>query len=153
MRDYSKLKARAELDEMCNERFTNIAPSDLIELIDDLLCPACKGSGEGWMLSDSGPDAHHIQVDCQECNGRGTLFGAYESMKSQLNILGDRYVASGGELFFMRIERDQLKAENEALRKDAERYRWLEKASDYDREFAMAHAEIGPYLDEVMSKN
>lgn len=33
MTDYSKFKAQAEVDERCNERFTEISPSDLLELI------------------------------------------------------------------------------------------------------------------------
>lgn len=72
------------------------------------VCPACKGSGEGWILYDASPDAHNIQVDCQECNGRGSLLGAYESMKTQLNSLSDRYVKADGELFFMRLNNDRL---------------------------------------------
>lgn len=45
-------------------------------------------------------------------SGDGRLFvhGDYDSIKAAQAIV---------------IERDQLKAENEALRKDAERYRWL----------------------------
>lgn len=34
-----------------------------------------------------------------------------------------------------KADRDQLKAENEALRKDAERYRWLRQASATDGEY------------------
>lgn len=85
---------------------------------DEQLCPACKGSGEGWVLSDGGPDAHHIQVDCPECFGPGTMRSAYEAMKIQRDSHIERTNKAGGELFFMRIE-------NESLRKDAERYRWL----------------------------
>lgn len=85
--------------------------------IDDL-CPVCKGSGEGWMLSDNGPDAHNIQVDCQECNGRGSLIGAYESMKAQLSSMNERYTKAGGDLFFVGIERDNLRSEVERLTSD-----------------------------------
>lgn len=85
--------------------------------IDDL-CPACKGSGEGWMLSDNGPDAHNIQVDCQECNGRGSLIGAYESIKTQLASMNERYTKAGGDLFFVGIERDNLRSEVERLTAD-----------------------------------
>lgn len=46
-------------------------------------------------------------------------------------------------------ERDQLKAENAELRRDAERYRWLRKCSHFDmpqhRVFCGAY---GPALDE-----
>lgn len=81
-------------------------------------CPCCNGSGEGWILSDASPDADNIQVDCQECNGRGSLLGAYESMKTQLHSLGERYVKAGGDLFFMRSKNEQLTA---ALKFYAER--------------------------------
>ncbi|MCY1422716.1 hypothetical protein D9M71_384090 [compost metagenome] len=40
-------------------------------------------------------------------------------------ILGDR-------LAKVVAERDTLKAENEALRKDADRYRWLRKTEDWE---------------------
>lgn len=85
--------------------------------IDDL-CPICKGSGEGWMLSDNGPDAHNIQVDCQDCNGRGSLIGAYESMKTQLASMNERYTKAGGDLFFIGIERDNLRSEVQCLTAD-----------------------------------
>lgn len=85
--------------------------------IDDL-CPVCKGSGDGWMLSDNGPDAHNIQVDCQECNGRGSLIGAYESMKAQLGSMNERYTKAGSDLFFVGIERDNLRSEVERLTSD-----------------------------------
>lgn len=39
------------------------------------------------------------------------------------------------QLLDVQSERDQLKAENEALRKDAERYRWLRQASATDGEY------------------
>lgn len=93
-----------------------------IERLDsESLCPACKSSGEGWVMSDSGPDAHHIQVDCPECFGPGTMVGAYKAMKIQRDSQIERTTKAGGELFFMRIEFEKLKAENESLRKDAER--------------------------------
>ena len=46
-----------------------------------------------------------------------------------------------------RKERDQLKAKIEALRKDAERYRWLRSGSDYE---VALHE--GPELDKVIDR-
>lgn len=52
-------------------------------------------------------------------------------------------------------ERDQLKAENEALRKDAERYRWLKrqrsKAWKDAAEIPMNHTDS--HIDDAMSKD
>ncbi|QLL11752.1 hypothetical protein [Pseudomonas chlororaphis] len=54
------------------------------------------------------------------------------------------------ELF---IERDQLKAENEALRKDAKRYRWLrDSPDDLDLSSADNMEEIDALIDAAMSK-
>ena len=104
--------------------------AEIDQLKSDSLCPACEGSGEGWVRSDNGPDAHNIQVDCSECFGPGTMLGAYQAMKIQRDSQIERTVKAGGDLLFMRSERDQLKAEVEALRKDAERYRWLRDKSE-----------------------
>ena len=121
-------------DEQCaNADFIAAAnPTAVLALIaevDELkigsLCPACEGSGEGWVSSDNGPDAHNIQVDCPECFGPGTMLGAYQAMKIQRDSQIERTLNAGGDLLFMRAERDQLKADVEALRKDAGRYRWL----------------------------
>lgn len=94
-----------------------------VEPDEDLICPVCEGSGEGWTMSDSSPDAHMIQVDCGECSGSGSLHGAYQTVKTQRDYLANRLSEAGGQALFMRSEIDKLKAENEALRKYAERYR------------------------------
>lgn len=132
MNDYSELKRLAEAAKndcgdyvALNDYGMAVPPAVVIGLIDDLLCPACKGSGEGWVLSDGGPDAHHIQVDCPECFGPGTMLGAYQAMKIQRDSQIERTTQAGGELFFMRIELERIKADNEQLSKDADRYRWL----------------------------
>lgn len=93
--------------------------AEIDQLKSDSLCPACEGSGEGWVRSDNGPDAHNIQVDCPECFGPGTMLGAYQAMKIQRDSQIERTVKAGGDLLFMRSERDQLKAEVEALRNPA----------------------------------
>lgn len=140
MTDYSELKRLAEAlirhasDSYylpCTIAYERAAsPAAVLALISeveslksDSLCPACEGSGEGWVRSDNGPDAHNIQVDCPECFGPGTMLGAYQAMKIQRDSHIERTVKAGGDLLFMRVERDQLKAEVEVLRKDADRYR------------------------------
>jgi len=53
-------------------------------------------------------------------------------------------------LFKLEQERDQLKADNEALRKDAERYRWFRNHS-----LQIVHASTGPWvhdLDKVLDE-
>lgn len=49
-------------------------------------------------------------------------------------------------------ERDQLKAENEALRKDAERYRWLRRYTVKSLPVAGALDSLDSQIDAVMAK-
>jgi hypothetical protein len=79
------------------------------------VCHDCAGQGEIY----SGRHSHHgynqppepVMHVCGTCDGDGIL-GSLEDFES------------------LAAEHDQLKAENEALRKDAKRYRWvLENAS------------------------
>lgn len=130
MIDYSELKrlAEAALNDngdyvALNDYGMAVPPAVVLDLIaeveelkSDSLCPACEGSGEGWVRSDNGPDAHNIQVDCPECFGPGTMLGAYQAMKIQRDSQIERTVKAGGDLLFMRSERDQLKSEVEQLR-------------------------------------
>lgn len=92
---------------------------------EDLLCPVCEGSGEGWTISDSSPDAHMIQVDCGECSGSGSLHGAYQTVKTQRDSLATRLSEAGGQSLLLRSEIESLKAERDSLLRDAERYRWI----------------------------
>lgn len=53
------------------------------------------------------------------------------------------------------LERDQLKVENEVLRKDAERYRWLRDGAGYcdTRDIpGMAPARMDAFIDTAMAK-
>jgi len=65
-------------------------------------CPECKGSGEGMRLSDSGPDAHEIECDCQVCGGAGTLIAAYEVASKGWQKEHEDNIAGMGERMFMR---------------------------------------------------
>ncbi|WP_139121043.1 hypothetical protein [Pseudomonas mosselii] len=96
-----------------------------VEPDEDLVCPVCEGSGEGWTMSDSSPDAHMIQVDCGECSGSGSLHGAYQAVKAQRDSLSTRLSDAGGKMLFMRSELESIKAERDSLLRDAERYRWM----------------------------
>jgi len=48
------------------------------------LCPYCNGSGESTQLSDNGPDAYEMPVNCPHCDGQQTLIAAYTNIVSAL---------------------------------------------------------------------
>lgn len=83
-----------------------------VETLESYLCtcPDCGGEGEIFTGSYSyfgHMDPPEPNMDkCVECDGKG-LIGTPQNLHTVIT------------------ERDQLKAEVEALRKDAERYRWL----------------------------
>ncbi|MGJ7474503.1 hypothetical protein ACSFEV_12030 [Pseudomonas fulva] len=85
-----------------------------VEPDEDLICPVCDGSGEGWTMSDSSPDAHMIQVDCGECSGSGSLHGAYQTVKAQRDSLATRLSDAGGQMLLMRTELESFKKELES---------------------------------------
>jgi len=63
--------------------------------------------------------------------------------------------ARGRLMLGVEIERDQLKAENETLLKDAQRYRWLRDGAGYcdTRDIpGMAPARMDEFIDEAMRK-
>lgn len=47
-------------------------------------CPRCNGSGEETVLSDNGPDAYEQTINCQHCDGHGTLYRAYTEVVREL---------------------------------------------------------------------
>lgn len=100
------------------EFFLACTPAAVLELIDEnkrikarlCVCRDCGGQGEVYS-GHSTYQGHYqppepVMVVCGTCGGDGVL-GPVEDFEA------------------LAAERDQLKAENEALRKDAERYRWL----------------------------
>ena len=129
MKDYSELKMLADaailgsLEEGDNFRI-KCRPSVIRGLFDDIerlgsrlcMCRDCGGQGEVY----SGHSTHQgynqppePDMDvCGTCGGDGVL-GPVEDFEA------------------ITTERDQLKAEAEVLRKDAERYRWL-RDNDFD---------------------
>lgn len=46
----------------------------------DDICPACDGSGGSSYMSGAGPDAYEVSCDCPHCNGKGTLYSAYQGV-------------------------------------------------------------------------
>jgi hypothetical protein len=57
-------------------------------------------------------------------------------------------------VYALKTERDQLKAENEALRKDAERYRWLRQDDvvQYEISTKCSEEKMDAAIDAAMSK-
>ena len=43
-------------------------------------CPRCDGSGEEEGTEGQGPDAYTVTINCQHCDGAGTLFRAYRGV-------------------------------------------------------------------------
>lgn len=87
------------------------------------VCRDCAGQGEVYSGHDSyqgynQPPEPDMDV-CGACGGDGVL-GPLEDFES------------------LAAERDQLKAENEALRKDAERYQWLRDKSEAVHQFYLS---------------
>lgn len=97
------------------------------------MCRDCAGQGEVYSGTDSyqghnQPPEPDMDV-CGTCGGDGVL-GPLEDFEA------------------LAAERDQLKAENEALRKDAERYRWTCVEGNWvARMFGKWRAHIGEYGD------
>lgn len=135
---------RGEQDEAF---FLACTPAAVLKLVADIktlgsylcTCPSCGGEGEIF----SGGYSYFGHIDppepnmdkCVECDGKG-LIGTPQDLHTVI------------------AERDQLKAENEALRKDAERYRWFR-----DNSLQIVHASqhcfvhrLDKAIDEAMSR-
>lgn len=104
-------------------------------LVDQLcICPACHGQGEifAGTWSDQGqwqpPDPDMDK--CGECDGDG-------------------FIGTAEDLATVTAERDQLKAENETLRKDAARYQWMSTEGNWVARFhGKWRAHVGEYGDK-----
>ena len=131
MKDYSELKMLADaailgsLEEGDNFRI-KCRPSVIRGLFDDIerlgsrlcMCRDCGGQGEVYSGHSTNqgynqPPEPDMDV-CGTCGGDGVL-GPVEDFEA------------------ITTERDQLKAEAEVLRKDAERYRWLRDSSNFGK--------------------
>lgn len=102
-------------------------------------CPACNGSGEEIHVSYHGPDSFERLGHCTVCNGDGrtsaALAVASERLVSETAHRGDLQAKVWG----LQAEIDKLKAENEALRKDAERYRFVRNPIGTSSSLAIWH--------------
>lgn len=95
-----------------------------------------------------------------------TLLVEIERLEELASSDRDRVMAVIGQYANIEAERDQLKAENEALRKDAERYRWLrlgmgkaivvvpdnDRSCDCELFEVLLESEVDQSVDAAMSK-
>lgn len=63
-------------------------------------CPRCNGHGHDVEMSDSGPDAYEVMVNCRHCDGEGTLYAAYTGVVRELAKKHQAYLKACGELYF-----------------------------------------------------
>ena len=109
---------------------------------------------DGWELfccqcfaSESSGSWDHVVVGsfCTNCCGNGTAFPlpkvAIESIRNQASWVGKRY--------YPHKEDTDLRAEVEALKRDAERYRWLSRkhANPVEKDWYVYGA-TGPFLSD-----
>lgn len=73
----------------------------ILEAIDKLkLCPRCDANGYIEVMSDGGPDAYEVQVDCPHCNGQQTLAAAYDGVLKLLKREEEKYREAAAVVFF-----------------------------------------------------
>ncbi|MGF6963017.1 hypothetical protein OKW43_000022 [Paraburkholderia sp. WC7.3g] len=65
----------------------------------DAWCPRCQGSGEENVMSDNGPDAYEQTINCQHCDGRGTLYHAYFGVERSLEESRKAHLEACGKLW------------------------------------------------------
>ena len=83
------------------------------------------------------------------CHTVMDLIAEIDSLKSRLEMESAELAWSDSDGRAIQAERDHLKADNEALRKDAERYRWLMKKGLHTEIYANSSAVApgrGPYI-------
>lgn len=85
---------------------------------------------------------------CWSCGDTGDVHDITGEWRGECNCLA-------AQLINANRERDQLKAENEALRKDAERYRWITENADVDcrgHEMGREYGSLDECIDAAMAK-
>lgn len=78
------------------------------------------------------------------------LIAENETLKAQFDECARLFVDATEQACKAQRERDQLKTENEALRKDADRYQWLRDEADFSDFEALCHTAIdewAAYID------
>lgn len=81
----------------------------------DAPCPRCDGSGEITVMSDGGPDAYEVPMNCDHCSGTGGLADAYAQVAKRLEETDTKYTQLYGKVYFNRTDADLLRQAVEAL--------------------------------------
>jgi len=68
----------------------------------DLPCPRCNGSGFELEWSDASPDAHQVEVNCDHCDGAGSLGAAYTHLSQMLKRERERSKKHTDELYWLK---------------------------------------------------
>lgn len=94
--------------------------------MDGAACPRCLGSGSIPAMSNGGPDAHEIDVDCDHCGGTGSARDAYLK-------LAEFYRKASSELTQLRYYRwfnEQEKAKQAEKLEAAQQHAYAEGRKD-----------------------
>lgn len=149
---------------------------DQLKALAEAAIRSCEDSGQRWPQDDDwfAPDDDGEELEFVKAANPATILALLDEIDG-LNAQHGRDSAELRRLCSMRDlarkQRDQLKAENEALRKDAERYRWLrdpdnqcavEDDSDYymppmvcgyvEHEDILTHEALDTAIDAAMAK-
>ena len=68
----------------------------------NLPCPRCSGSGFELQWSDASPDAHQVEVNCDHCDGAGSLGAAYTHLSQMLKRERERSKKHTDELHWLK---------------------------------------------------
>jgi len=101
------------------------------ELIERL---RARKAATAWTIGAHGrehPTHYAPDPDCQDAAT------ALEQQAAEIERLTDELNAMCSNFDNMRLAKNDVRAENEALRKDAERYRWLRTAGAWESEIGM----------------
>ncbi len=116
------------------KRFEDIAifmheltPAVVVGLFEEIERLATSRSKKELELEQELEVWHHGPF-CWTCGDTGDVHDITGEWRGECDCLS-------AQLINANRERDQLKAENEALRKDAERYRWLRRGENYAHQY------------------
>jgi regulator of replication initiation timing len=136
MSDYSELKRLAEAIESC----TSIPEAD-----ESAWMRRATGRAVGELLEE----LEKFKDEVPKWTEREIkLIAENEKLKADLREVKDAKLGLSWAIGEIMGERDQLKVENESLRKDAERYRWTSIEGNWvARMFGKWRAHVGVYGD------
>ncbi|WP_052107383.1 hypothetical protein [Pseudomonas chlororaphis] len=126
MTDYSELQTRCQRGEASLAGANNLLAE----------CHAALGR----MIAENARIKARLCV-CRDCGGQGEIYSGHSSYQGHnqppepdMDVCGtcggDGVLGPLEDFEALAAERDQLKAENEALRKDAERFAYIERDAD-----------------------